>query len=79
MIYDLKNIGIPPKPKRVPWFSFATLVITLVAWGWMGHRDRELVADNQALVETVISLQEVIDGTGCGAGLEMIMPIPAET
>lgn len=79
MISNPDKIGIPPKPKRVPWFSVMTLVITLVAWAVMGERDRELMADNRALAETVSYQQAVIEGTGCAAGLEMIVPIGLES
>lgn len=79
MIYDLKNIGIPPKPKRSEWASLAKLAIILAVLVWMENRDDEHMKDNQALAETVAYQQAVIDGTGCGASLDMIIPIGLES
>jgi len=73
MISDLKHSGNPPKP--IPWFSVIVLFVVLSVVVWMQHRDREHMRDNQALVETVTALQEVIDNTQCGAGFEMSMPV----
>jgi hypothetical protein len=79
MIYDLAKYSIPRKPKRVPWFSVITLVITLAAWVVMGERDREIMADNAALVEVVMTQAQVIEGMQCGAGLEMMIPLGVES